>query len=62
MITMTMYRATQNSDTPDLPFAQPLLPTMFRDMQNSDTPDLPFAQPISLASLSKARPNPQHTR
>ena len=50
---MTMFRATQNPDTPDLPFAQPLLPTMFRDMQNSDTPDLPFAQPLSLASLSR---------
>jgi len=57
---MTMYRATQNPDTPDLPFAQPLLSTMFRDMQNPDTPNLPFSQPMALSRLS--RPNPQHTR
>ena len=35
-----MYRAMQNPDTPNLPFAQ----TMYRDMQNDDTPNLPFAQ------------------
>ena len=38
------FRAMQNPDEPDLPFAQSLLPTMFRDMQNPDEPDLPFAQ------------------
>ena len=41
---MSMYRAMQNPDTPNLPFAQ-----MYRVMQNPDTPDLPFAQ----------RPNPR---
>ena len=44
MVLPTMYRATQNPDTPNLPFAQTTLPTMFRDMQNLDTPNLPFAQ------------------
>ena len=39
-MTNYMYRATQNPDTPNLPFAQ----TMYRDMQNDDTPNLPFAQ------------------
>ena len=39
-----MYRAMQNPDTPNLPFAQSLLPTMYRDMENEDTPNLPFAQ------------------
>ena len=38
------FRAMQNPDEPDLPFAQSLLPTMYRDMQNPDEPDLPFAQ------------------
>jgi len=58
-----MYRATQNPDTPDLPFAQSILPTMYRDTQNPDTPDLPFAQTMSFATLSRSsRPNPQHTR
>jgi len=60
VIKMTMYRATQNPDTPDLPFAQSILPTMYRDTQNPDTPDLPFAQTMALSTLS--RPNPQHTR
>ena len=41
---MSMFRAMQNPDTPNLPFAQ-----MYRVMQNPDTPDLPFAQ----------RPNPR---
>lgn len=60
---MTMYRATQNPNEPDLPFAQSILPTMYRDTQNPDTPDLPFAQSMSLATLSRSsRPNPQHTR
>ena len=44
MVLPTMYRATQNPDTPNLPFAQTTSPTMFRDMQNPDTPNLPFAQ------------------
>ena len=44
MVLPTMYRATQNRDTPNLPFAQTTSPTMFRDMQNPDTPNLPFAQ------------------
>ena len=55
MIKMTMYRATQNPDTPDLPFAQSILPTMYRDTQNPDTPDLPFAQTMSLSTLSRGR-------
>lgn len=54
-----MFRATQNPNEPNLPFAQSLSPTMFRDMQNPDTPNLPFSQPLSLASLS--RPNPKHS-
>ena len=44
MVLPTMYRATQNLDTPNLPFAQTTSPTMYRDMQNPDTPNLPFAQ------------------
>ena len=44
MVLPTMYRATQNRDTPNLPFAQTTSPTMYRDMQNPDTPNLPFAQ------------------
>ena len=54
---MTMFRDMQNRDTPNLPFAQPLLPTMFRDNQNPNEPNLPFSQTTSLASL--ARPNPR---
>ena len=44
MVLPTMYRATQNPDTPNLPFAQSLSPTMFRDNQNPNEPNLPFAQ------------------
>ena len=40
----TMYRDTQNTDTPNLPFAQTRFSTMYRDTQNTDTPNLPFAQ------------------
>ena len=47
MVLPTMYRATQNPDTPNLPFAQTTSPTMFRDMQNPDTPNLPFSQTSS---------------
>ena len=49
MVLPTMYRATQNPDTPNLPFAQSLSSTMYRDMQNPDTPNLPFAQGFSTA-------------
>ena len=64
MVLPTMYRATQNRDTPNLPFAQTTSPTMFRDMQNPDTPNLPFAQGFStseknyvLLSLGKLNQN-----
>ena len=43
-MTNYMYRAMQNPDTPNLPFAQLLLPIMYRDMENEDTPNLPFSQ------------------
>ena len=56
------FRATQNPDTPNLPFAQRLSIT-FRDMQNPDEPDLPFAQSSNLLQYATfSRPNPQHTR
>ena len=51
MVLPTMYRETQNPDTPNLPFAQSLSPTMFRDMQNPDTPNLPFAQSDNRSKL-----------
>jgi len=44
MVLPTMFRATQNPDTPNLPFAQSLSPTMFRDNQNPNEPNLPFSQ------------------
>ena len=44
MVLPTMYRATQNPDTPNLPFAQSLSPLMFRDNQNPNEPNLPFSQ------------------
>ena len=47
MVLPTMFRDTQNTDTPNLPFAQSLSPTMYRDTQNPDTPNLPFAQGFS---------------
>ena len=51
MVLPTMYRATQNPDTPNLPFAQSTYPIMFRDMQNPDTPNLPFSQSNNRARL-----------
>ena len=51
MVLPIMFRATQNPDTPNLPFAQSLSPTMFRDNQNPDTPNLPFAQIDNRARL-----------
>ena len=44
MVLPTMFRATQNPDTPNLPFAQSLSPLMFRDNQNPNEPNLPFSQ------------------
>ena len=44
MINMSMFRETQNPDTPNLPFAQTRFSTMYRETQNPDTPNLPFAQ------------------
>jgi len=48
------YRATQNPDTPNLPFAQVRYNPMWSGTINPDRPDLPFAQ-TSYATSNRAR-------